>query len=291
MTDELNDLSTEPTTDDLTVNFDEIKEVASKNINSMLKDLQDFEQAIKTENIPDIYRIYKGRLHKELKDTSNQNHEIDALLSKKLHDSFIQKFPFMVYVKKVSPTIHYYKVDTYYRERATICLDASIPEISILPTISEEWEEYKLNITDKLAKIEQEIDQIDANLIAAQTELKHLDQKLKALTQQRATIDSNKGFFGRGKTDDETESLDKQINQLQEQKEKWLPYIQSKEATNQQKEKLMQQYEETRLQHALITKEQRLIVQHFGSIEGMYQQLAEFLTEFLNPTKGAIDHD
>ena len=291
MTEEFNQqVGTEPTTDDLTVNFDEIKEVASKNINSMLKDLQDFEQAIKTENIPDIYRIYKGRLHKELKDTSNQNHEIDDLLSKKLHDSFIQTFPFMVYFEKVSPTIHYYKVGTYYRERATICLDASVPEIFILPNIIEEWEEYKLHTTQTLQEIQQQIDQLDANIIAAETELKQIDQKLKNLENQRAAIESNKGFFGRGKVDDETETLDAQIQKWQNEKAKWLPFVENKRTTNQQKESLMRKYQETRLQHALIMKEQRLIEKYFGSIDEMYQQLAVFLNEFLHP-EGVIAND
>ena len=48
------------------------KEVASKNIGQMLQDLQAFETAIEKEDIPEIYRIYNGRLHKRLKETSNQ---------------------------------------------------------------------------------------------------------------------------------------------------------------------------------------------------------------------------
>ena len=51
------------------VSFGDIKQVASKNIGQMLQDLQDFEVAIEKEDIPEIYRIYNGRLHKQLKET------------------------------------------------------------------------------------------------------------------------------------------------------------------------------------------------------------------------------
>ncbi len=90
------------------ISFGDIKQVASKNIGQMLQDLQDFEVAIEKEDIPEIYRIYNGRLHKQLKETSNQNHEIDELLSRKFHDNFTQAFPFMMHCAKISPTVHYY---------------------------------------------------------------------------------------------------------------------------------------------------------------------------------------
>ena len=47
---------------------------------------------------------------KELKETSNQNHEIDELLARKIHDSFVATFPFMIHADRISPTVHYYKI-------------------------------------------------------------------------------------------------------------------------------------------------------------------------------------
>ena len=75
-----------PTSQEQQPSFGEVKASASKNIGQLLQDLQSFEHAIETENVAEIYRIYQGKLHKELKETSNQNHEIDNLLARKLHE-------------------------------------------------------------------------------------------------------------------------------------------------------------------------------------------------------------
>lgn len=275
----------------LSIDFDEIKDVASKNINSMLKDLQDFEEAIKQENIPEIYRIYKGRLHKELKETSNQNHEIDDLLSKKMHDRLIARFPFMEHVAKLSPTIHYYKIGTYYRERATIGFDASIPEIFILPSIDEEWHDYNPENREILASIEKEIDSLEANFIAAKTELEKLDQQMKEVENKKTAIQNNKGFFNRSKIDEEMEEIEQQLESLATKKQKWLPFIEKRETANQKKDQLMQRYEETRLKRAVVMKEYRLINQYFGSLHGMSEQLQEFLGDFLIQKEGVIDNE
>ncbi len=60
-----------------------------ENIGQMLQDLQDFEVAIEKEDIPEIYRIYNGRLHKQLK-----KHQIKIMrltnYSRKFHDNFTQ---------------------------------------------------------------------------------------------------------------------------------------------------------------------------------------------------------
>ncbi|MEG0079085.1 MAG: viral A-type inclusion protein, partial [Enterococcus sp.] len=71
MTNDYEEINSQITDLEESESFSEIKEVASKNIGQMLHDLQDFEVAIKEERIPDIYRIYNGRLHDELKKTSN----------------------------------------------------------------------------------------------------------------------------------------------------------------------------------------------------------------------------
>ncbi|MGX7197242.1 viral A-type inclusion protein [Enterococcus olivae] len=286
MSEELEQEKLHEETSNLAIDFDEIKEVASKNITSMLKDLQDFEDAIEMENIPEIYRIYKGRLHKELKQTSNQNHEIDDLLSRKLHDNFVARFPFMEHVEKISPTIHHYKIGSYYRERPTIGFDASIPEIFVLPYIDKEWQYYHPDNREILENIEQEIDQLDAKFIAAKTELETISRQLKEVENQKTAIQNNKGFFNRGKADEEMEELERREKLLQEKKQTWLPFVESKESTNRKKDELMQRYEETRLKRAVVTKEYRLIDRYFGGATQMSEQIQDFLNGYLYPTKG-----
>ncbi len=269
--------------------FNKVKKVASKNIVSMLKDLHDFEAAIETENIPEIYRIYKGKLHKELKETSNQNHEIDELLSTKLHDKFVERFPFMEYVEKISPTIYYYKIGTYYRERATIGFDASIPEIFVLPKIDDEWQHYRPDNRELLEVIEKQIDNLDAKIIAAEEELKNLEKEAQDLAAKKEELSNSKSFFNRAKIEEEVEELNKQIAEINKKKTEWLPFIQNKNKSNQQKEQLMRTYEETRLKRAVVTKEYRFINQYFGSMKEMNEQIQRFLADYLSPKKGELD--
>jgi len=269
--------------------FNKVKKVASKNIVSMLKDLHDFEAAIETENIPEIYRIYKGKLHKELKETSNQNHEIDELLSTKLHDKFVERFPFMKYVEKISPTIYYYKIGMYYRERATIGFDASIPEIFVLPKIDDEWQHYRPDNRELLEVIEQQIDNLDAKIIAAEEEIKNLEKEAQDLSAKKEELSHSKSFFNRAKTEEEVEELNKQIAEINKKKTEWLPFIQNKNKSNQQKEQLMRTYEETRLKRAVVTKEYRFINQYFGSMKEMNEQIQQFLADYLSPKKGELD--
>ena len=48
---------------------------------------------------------------------------------RKIHDRFLQEFPFMEQVESISPTMSYYKIGTYYHDRPTIGIDASLPEV------------------------------------------------------------------------------------------------------------------------------------------------------------------
>lgn len=41
---------------------------ASMNLSQLLEDLQAFEKAVREEDIPEIYRLYNGRLNEELKE-------------------------------------------------------------------------------------------------------------------------------------------------------------------------------------------------------------------------------
>lgn len=266
--------------------FDTIKEVAFQNIGSMLRDLQAFEDAIKEENIPEIYRIYQGKLHEELKKTSNKNHEIDQLLAQKIHDRFTEKFPFMHETQEISPTMHYYKMGDYYRERPTIAIDADKPEIFVLPQIQQEWDNYHPENRDTLDKIEKEIDHLDANIITAQSELEQIDAQLKEIEDEKAAKGNNKSLFGRGKDEEEIESLSQKEQSLQEERQKWLPYVGNLEKTHQKREELIRSHRDYRLRQAVVTKEFRLIDRYFGSMEKMQTSIEEFLADYLGKSEG-----
>ena len=262
--------------------FKEIKEVASKNIHSLLEDLHDFEVAIREEKIQDIYRIYNGRLHQELKKTSNQHNEIDTLLSQKLHESLMTTYPFMRQVKKVSPTVYHYQIDQYYHERPTIFMDASVPALFVLPEIKEEWTKPLKTIEEELQSLEEQMDSIEAKKINARVAVKEIDDKLLLLKNERLAIEQNKGFFNRGKIEEDLEAIQKKQDALHQEKETWIPYLNSPLETNEEKEHFVKMYEEKRLKRAIIIKELRLITQHFGSYEVLEQQLSDFLINYLN---------
>ena len=276
---ELTETSTKEVQD---LSFNEIKKVATENISALLKDLQDFEQAINQENIQEIYRIYNGRLNKELRENSNQNHEIDELLSSKIHESLINTFPFMRQIKKESATIFYYQIDQYYHQRPTIYLDSSIPEIYIFPHILNEWQNPQTSYKEELQVLETKMDQIEAKKINAKIAVDQIDHKLHDLKNEQMNIEQNKGFFNRGKFEDDLAVIYNKQKELQEQRLKWLPYL--KEDDSQillEKEQLLREYDEKRLQRAVITKELRLIKKHFGSVERMEEALSTFLSFYL----------
>lgn len=266
--------------------FNEIKAVASKNISSLLKDLQEFEAAIRDENIQEIYRIYNGRLHKELKETSNQNHEIDELLSRKFHESLVTTYPFMKQVEKKSATIYYYQIDQYYRERPTIFMDASVPEIYVLPKVQDEWENPPISVEEELHDLEEKMDRIEAKKINAKIAIEQIDEQLQLLKNERAHIENNKGFFNRGKIDEDLENIKMKQNALIQEKEGWLPYFTGVSQINQEREQLVEEYELKRLKQALITKELRLIEEHFGSYKALEEQLRLFLMNYLSNGEG-----
>lgn len=268
-------------------NFETIKDVASQNIGSMLKDLQEFEEAIRTENIPAIYRIYKGRLHHELKSTANQNHEIDELLMKKLHDSFLITFPFMKLAEKISPTLQYYQLGTYYHERPTFGLDASIPEVFVLPEIEEEWEKLQINEEKPLVAIEKQMDALTARSITAEEELTEVTEQLKQLNRTvEEKKETSKGFFARSKTDDELVELNQKISKLTQHQEELQRFVNDKQQLENQRNQLMKNYQSMRLKQAIITKELRLINRHFSSFSLMGDQIQTFIHDYLAEKEG-----
>lgn len=275
---ELEETSTNQDTAKESSSFYDIKEKASMNLSQLLEDLQAFEKAVREEDIPEIYRLYNGRLNEELKRSSNENHEIDQLLMRKIHDRFLQEFPFMEQVESISPTMSYYKIGTYYHDRPTIGIDASLPEIFVLPRIDEEWEKYSQPETTDYDK---KINELDAKVITAQTEIERLDEQIKEINRQMTDLDDNKGFLNRKKIEEEIQELEKKKQVLSNEKLGWLPYIETPETIQQQKEALKQEARTDQLRAAIVEKEQRQISRYFGSKEGFGQAIHEFLMNYL----------
>lgn len=275
---ELEETSTNQDTAKESSSFYDIKEKASMNLSQLLEDLQAFEKAVREEDIPEIYRLYNGRLNEELKRSSNENHEIDQLLMRKIHDRFLQEFPFMEQVESISPTMSYYKIGTYYHDRPTIGIDASLPEIFVLPRIDEEWEKYSQPETTDYDK---KINELDAKVITAQTEIERLDEQIKEINRQMTDLDDNKGFLNRKKIEEEIQELEKKKQVLSNEKLGWLPYIETPETIQQQKEALKQEARADQLRVAIVEKEQRQISRYFGSKEGFGQAIHEFLMNYL----------
>ncbi|MCO5451331.1 coiled-coil domain-containing protein [Enterococcus faecium] len=275
---ELEETSTNQDTAKESSSFYDIKEKASMNLSQLLEDLQAFEKAVREEDIPEIYRLYNGRLNEELKRSSNENHEIDQLLIRKIHDRFLQEFPFMEQVESISPTMSYYKIGTYYHDRPTIGIDASLPEIFVLPKIDEEWEKYSQPETTDYDK---KINELDAKVITAQTEIERLNEQIKEINRQMTDLDDNKGFLNRKKIEEEIQELEKKKQVLSNEKLGWLPYIETPETIQQQKEALKQEARADQLRAAIVEKEQRQISRYFGSKEGFGQAIHEFLMNYL----------
>ncbi|HFM7916973.1 TPA: coiled-coil domain-containing protein, partial [Enterococcus faecium] len=220
--DELEETNADQDTGQESSSFYDIKEKASMNLSQLLEDLQAFEKAVREEDIPEIYRLYNGRLNEELKRSSNENHEIDQLLMRKIHDRFLQEFPFMEQVENISPTMSYYKIGTYYHDRPTVGIDASLPEIFVLPKIDEEWEKYS---QPESTDYDKKINELDAKVITAQTEIERLDEQIKEINRQMTDLNDNKGFLNRKKIEEEIQELEKKKQVLSNEKLGWLPYI------------------------------------------------------------------
>lgn len=295
LTEETIDQQPTETTQESTA-FDEIKHVASANIGQMLQDLQEFDVAIKAERIPDIYRIYNGRLHGELKKTSNQNHEIDRLLTQKIHDSFMTAFPFMVHKEKISETMNYYTISEYYRERPMIGIDASIPEIFIIPKIDSEWQRFMpradgLMRNEEINALESELNELEAKGISAKSQLDKVNEELKELKNQEAAIENTKGFFNRAKVEEELEPLLKRRAELEEKQEEWQQYVDDRQFVSAKGATIKAQMKQVRLARALVEKERRLIQKYFGSLEDMTNQINQFVAEYLGQTQEVTADD
>lgn len=265
------------------LSFFEAKETASKNIGQLLEDLKAFEVAIQTENVAEIYRIYQGKLHKELKETSNQNHEIDDLLAKKLHHGFLARFPYMQLIQKVSPTIYYYKIDQYYHQRPTIVMDVSVPKIYIQSTVLNEWRNFDANDQSELLKIENKMNQIDVQNLTWQSEVAELETTLQQLEKQIEQTAQQKTIFNRVKNEEEYQQLLNSKEKLLERIKQIKNKITDKTQQAEMKEQMQAEYFALQLHRALIKKELRLLQKHAQSIDHLEAELMQFIADYLQP--------
>ncbi|HJF19635.1 MAG TPA: hypothetical protein K8W13_04910 [Enterococcus columbae] len=270
------------------LSFVEAKATASKNISQLLEDLKSFEKAIQTEDVAEIYRIYQGKLHKELKETSNQNHEIDDLLAKKLHHGFLARFPYMQLIQKVSPTIYYYKIDQYYRQRPTIVMDVSVPKIYIQSTVLNEWRNFDENDQSELLKLENKMNQLDVQNLTWQSEVAELETTLQQLNRQIEQTAQQKTIFNRVKNEEEYQQLLHSKEKLVQRIEQTKGKITNKSQQDQMKQAMENEYFELQLHRALIKKELRLLKKHAQSIEHLEAELMQFIADYLQPVKEEI---
>ncbi|MDG3375101.1 hypothetical protein P5D95_26920, partial [Vibrio parahaemolyticus] len=166
----------------------------------------------------------------------------------------------MELVDEMSPTLSYYKIGTYYHERPTIAIDASLPEIFVLPQIDAEWEQYSQG---EVVDYSHELNELDAKVITAQTEIERLDEEIGTYNKKIAALEESKGFLNRKKVDEEIEALAKEKQVYENEKLGWLPYIDEPAKIQKQKEAMMQQAKADQLKAAIVQKEQRQIARYF----------------------------
>ena len=113
------------------------------------------------------------------------------------------------------------------------------------------------------------INELDAKVITAQTEIERLDEQIKEINRQMTDLDDNKGFLNRKKIEEEIQELEKKKQVLSNEKLGWLPYIETPETIQQQKEALKQEARADQLRAAIVEKEQRQISRYFGAKRGL----------------------
>ena len=280
-----------PTSQEQQPSFGEVKASASKNIGQLLQDLQSFEHAIETENVAEIYRIYQGKLHKELKETSNQNHEIDNLLARKLHDALLARFEYLQFVKKISPTLLQYRIGQYYHQRPTIMVDVSVPKIYIEPTVLNEWRNFNETDHSQLEEIEQKINQLDVQNLTLQSEVEELEKKLLPINKQIQQMAQQKTIFNRVKNEEEYLQLLNTKKQLEADIQKLNAQKDDETTLNRRKEAYQQDYFNIQLHRALITKELRLVQKYATSLDHLEAELMQFITDYLLPREEVQAND
>ncbi|MFC4771553.1 hypothetical protein [Enterococcus hermanniensis] len=266
--------------------FNSVKESASGVLGGLMGQLKRLEEAMDEERMGDVYRIYWNELPMSIQQSSNENHEIDNFLTSKLDQEIQRTFPFMIMREVISPVLMDYQIGSYYRDRTVLQVDATQPAIKIFPLIREQWEKaasgkYKA----EMAELQNQQDDFDAKSIAAQSELRGLNEKISQQEKQKAELEETKTFMNRKKIEDEIEEIDQVIKDLKQQRSQWTPFVGDQMSGKSQKIELANKIAALALEQAIALKELRLINKRFGGLVEMDVALDRFIEDFLN--KGA----
>lgn len=266
--------------------FNSVKESASGVLGGLMGQLKRLEEAMDEERMGDVYRIYWNELPMSIQQSSNENHEIDNFLTSKLDQELQRSFPFMVMREVVSPVLMDYQIGSYYRDRTVLQVDATQPAIKILPLVREQWEKADAGKYKKeMAELQNQQDDFDAKSIAAQSELRDLNDKISQQEKRKAELEETKTFMNRKKIEDEVDEIDQAIKDLKQQRSQWTPFVGNQLSGESQKIEIANKIAALALEQAIALKELRLIKQRFGGLSEMDAALDQFIEDFLN--KGA----
>ncbi|WP_427814158.1 hypothetical protein ACQKTA_03145 [Enterococcus sp. 22-H-5-01] len=266
--------------------FNSVKESASGVLGGLMGQLKRLEEAMNEERMGDVYRIYWNELPMSIQQSSNENHEIDNFLTSKLDQELQRSFPFMVMREVVSPVLMDYQIGSYYRDRTVLQVDATQPAIKILPLVREQWEKADAGKYKKeMAELQNQQDDFDAKSIAAQSELRDLNDKISQQEKRKAELEETKTFMNRKKIEDEVDEIDQAIKDLKQQRSQWTPFVGNQLSGESQKIEIANKIAALALEQAIALKELRLIKQRFGGLSEMDAALDQFIEDFLN--KGA----
>lgn len=263
--------------------FDSVKESASDVLGGLMGQLKRLEDAMKQEQMGDVYQIYWHELPASIQQSSNANHEIDNFLTSKLDQEIQRSFPFMILREVISPVLMDYQLGSYYRERTVLQVDATQPTITILPQVRQQWEktekgEYK----EELLELQNQQDNFEAKMITAQSELKELDSQIAKKEKQKAELEETKSFMNRKKVEEEVAVIDRKLKELQQQRSQWAPFAGDPLSSESQKIELENKIASIALEQAIALKELRLIKKRFGGLAEMDAALEQFIKDFLN---------
>ncbi|MEG1503622.1 MAG: hypothetical protein RSC16_05190 [Enterococcus sp.] len=266
--------------------FNSVKESASGVLGGLMGQLKRLEEAMDEERMGDVYRIYWNELPMSIQQSSNENHEIDNFLTSKLDQELQRSFPFMIMREVVSPVLMDYQIGSYYRDRTVLQVDATQPAIKILPLVREQWEKADAGKYKKeMAELQNQQDDFDAKSIAAQSELRDLNDKISQQEKRKAELEETKTFMNRKKIEDEVDEIDQSIKDLKQQRSQWTPFVGNQLSGESQKIEIANKIAALALEQAIALKELRLIKQRFGGLSEMDAALDQFIGDFLN--KGA----
>lgn len=262
--------------------FDTVKESASDVLGGLMSKIQRLEKAMDEEDMGAVYQIYWQELPVSIQQSSNANHEIDNFLTSKIDREFIKTFPFMEQREKVSPVLMDYQISTYYHDRTVIEIDATQPEITVLPEIKQQWEQVETGFYEnEIKRLQNKEDDFEAKKILATTEIKKLENLMDQINDEKAELEASKTFRNRKKIEEDLLELDDKYDELQTEVRKWQPYLTNENHSIDPTNELNQQIKALMLEQAIAIKELRLIKKYFNDVKSMEEQLQTFSQDFL----------